>query len=173
MIFRDKIPQREGRLLCSPRNPELEAQKWCQSYSFRSFQQNVIIVGLGAGYHVDEFVQRNPSLHVTVLEKDESLIQSFQSSKKYRSSGLHGSPTIIHVIDADEFIKSDIGLDLLLNNDGVFPFKPCWQGAEKFFVQLFLNFNQKHQDSYQKSRAVVDWNSNEESLWKCLREMVK
>lgn len=56
-----------GRLLCSSIAPQKEAKKWLENHKARIQKyQNVVIMGLGNGFHVLETIQalRNRKLHV-------------------------------------------------------------------------------------------------------------
>lgn len=136
------MQQREGRLLCSPRDPRREAQKWCERYS-QIRNKSVVIIGLGAGHHVLEWIRQNPQSQVVVLEKDQGLLDAFECE-----SALPQNVKIIAMRTVEAFIGSEMWMNLLEGGYHVLAFKPAWQGAEKFFLDLYLGLTQSTVTSF-------------------------
>ena len=196
------MPQREGRLLCSPRDPQMEAKKWCARYPQVS-NKPVVIIGLGAGHHVLEWIQQNQHSEVVVLEKDQSFLDAFECER-----ALPENLKIIAVKSVESFVGSELWISLLENGFHTLAFKPAWQGAEKFFLDLYLGLTQSSVASFTQAceylglslskREILSASENVKALspihhlaevplnpsqqaaeveelllWKCLREMVK
>ena len=68
----DRILQVEGRYLCSKVDPVTEARRWVDRARDQIAEnQAVIILGLGAGYHVSRVCRQFPNKKVLVFERNK------------------------------------------------------------------------------------------------------
>jgi len=109
-----KVPTFEGSYFCSRKNPLKEAETWVLANQSK-LQSNpkVIILGLGAGFHV-ELLKDRPETYV--IELREELIQAW---KQYNSH------LQIHFLSPDSEIEG-LAID----------FRPAWTGNEKHYENL-------------------------------------
>lgn len=105
------ILERDGRLLCSPRNPQKEAQDWLIRQKINSSDCRVLVLGFGAGYHVQELKNVFPNIRVDVLELDQRL----------QREGFH-------------FVKNPKHGEY----NAILPFRPAWAGLETEYLKFFL-----------------------------------
>jgi|GEM_PF-5256523 len=175
-----EVPCRDGRLLCSPRNPEQEARHWLEQINLRSDDRDIVVVGLGAGHHVRILAASNPLLRVCVVELNAELRQRFLP------------PASVRVLDPDSEIQKI---------DYVVGFRPAWQAMEKDYLQVYVKLSQisrpAAQEAAEKAGLVLtaqriqslpdqvhfslkaldfleeDSAQQEVKIWRCLRELVK
>ena len=63
------VPAIDGKPMCSSRDPEREATQWLLSIGHLiQPTSTVLILGLGAGFHVSAFLQKFPGNPLQVLE---------------------------------------------------------------------------------------------------------
>ena len=73
----------QGHLLCSKYNPIAEAQSWVKSVEPQILnKKHIIVLGLGAGYHVFELSKLFPHKKIIVIEIDQDI---FDFHQKYNS----------------------------------------------------------------------------------------
>ena len=63
--------RREGRALCSTRDPLSEAKKWVHSLHLKGSEREIAVVGVGATYHLLELRKTFPSLRILVFQTEE------------------------------------------------------------------------------------------------------
>lgn len=141
------IVSRDGRLLCSPRNPVHEAQIWYSRQNLSNEDHNLLILGFGAGYHVQEVCRNHPKSNVFVLELDEET-KSFANEYEFK-------------FISTQNLKNK-------NFDAICPFRPAWQGFEKDYLSIFTELTPRMKFLIQNSQC----SENELKIWQCLRELV-
>ncbi|GIL16783.1 MAG: hypothetical protein BroJett040_05340 [Oligoflexia bacterium] len=179
------VATREGRILCSPRDPLREAQRWIERQSRVQSKLPVIIVGIGAGFHVSEFAKQNPETQVYAFDLDPKMIENYQNNfQLYLNLRLIG--------------PNDLGSGLPVF-PYVFAFRAAWQGLESEFlsvycllkaetkesflaqardlgIQTVVNFKSQEAITIKSVGALLEGQSCEQEevkIWKCLRELVR
>jgi hypothetical protein len=197
MMMNDLPAQRNGRLLCSPRDPHLEAKKWLELYK-RDISENksekFLILGLGAGFHVLHFIKNLTFKKLTVLETDLDLINQFLN--RYKNEIDLSKINILHLSSLNQFIHSSDYKSLISSETLKLSFKPAWQGEEVLYLQALSYLNpqvsEKFKFALEQSGLVLSAQQISESrvhplhqlalctdpsdeilIWKCLRELVK
>lgn len=160
----ETLPLREGRALCSLRDPVREAQLWLQSQKVRWADGEIgkvpfLVLGLGAGFHVDLLVSQNPNAKIHIFEVDQILIEKFQEKKM--SSNL---------FFWNESEKNNLKEALFSQFPIVVGFRPAWFAAESSYIDVESYFL-----GQQNIKQIVSHSlPSEESLeWKILREVVR
>jgi hypothetical protein len=73
------IPVCEGISLASKRNPIIDAERWIEQYVEKiESHTNILVLGYGAGFHVQKLHQMYPNKKVLVLEAIEELFHQRQ-----------------------------------------------------------------------------------------------
>lgn len=105
------IPSIEGLIFCSARDPLKEARKWLESVrnSCRG-QKEVVVLGLGAGFHVLALLKMG--LQVSVFEARKELIEGWPLK------------------DSVSFIDQNQMTDAI-----VLEFRPAWTGSEAMYLE--------------------------------------
>lgn len=109
------LPSIDGRFFCSRRDPEREALSWLKANEgLFSLSSNVVILGLGAGFHVQNF----PGVkQLTVVELRSQLVDRWKWQV---------SRSDIQVVSALESSDEAVVLE----------FRPAWSGLEAEYVNL-------------------------------------
>lgn len=154
-------PSIEGRLLCSERDPKKEAQNWWTKNSSEvQGLTAVVVLGLGAGLHVQEILsaQQAPSV-VFVIERESEIILNWQK----RNPQLAAQVQFLPVGDELQMHPS--------SDVGILEFRPAWVGHEKFYstISESLRGSTIHQVVSQLNHHDQ---STEAKIWRALRELV-
>ena len=158
-----EILSREGRLLCSPRNPLKEAEEWVLRYKeLIGLTNNIAIVGCGAGYHVLELEKKYPNKNILVFDLDFA----FSNIEKKFKSKL--------ILDKNaKKIRSDF-MDFFSSWPVVLAFRPAFQPFEKEYIQLWMDLTERTAENENKLLQSKGYESEEEAkIWMCLRELIK
>lgn len=120
-----------GKALCSYLNPEKEALAWVARQEIQKMT-DVLILGLGAGYHVEQLLRQAPHLSISVVDFRPECFRFFEEEFPYSSNkvkcfylrdGAHLDQRIFNFV-------SDI-------QPLVLPFRPAWQNHEHQFADLY------------------------------------
>lgn len=184
----------QGRLLCSSRDPLAEAQGWTRHQGFSVVDQ-VIVLGLGVGHHVQLLAEQRPQQQILVLDYHSQLIKKFNnenSLSNVKTQDLH-------------FCTGNELMSLIQQALPVFAFRPAWSGLEQQYELLkkelsgqsthALKLQAQAGSCYQLAQALRDGqknilndyisikdievlmqgdkNSFEAKAWQVLRELVK
>ena len=132
----------EGQALASMHDPRGEGLKW--AYSLGGLPaEHVIVVGLGAGFHIAALADVDPDVRITVIESRESLIPVFRS----QFPELEDRVEIRVVQDAQELFKSELFQEILNHRSFVLSFQECWGQQADFFTELFSHLTGRSLDS--------------------------
>lgn len=113
----------EGVLLCSQRDPLKEAERWCLDIPNFS---HIIVLGLGAGYHVETLAAKYPQSHIHVFDHRKTLVDSFNSFSKI-------SNVTVKVLDLDK-----------IELDSFFCSENAYKYAKIFYPSVQSNYGQYH-----------------------------
>ncbi len=118
--FEDVIlPWRDGLSLCSTRAPLREAQAWVSQLNI-NLQKTVLVLGAGAGFHVDELCRMYPSAHVVTIDFDLEMEPDILVARNYSAQQIWAE--VIH-----PYI--DRGFQVVR-------FRPAWARLEAEFERL-------------------------------------
>lgn len=76
--------RRDGRALCSSRDPITEAQKWADSLKLTGREREIAIVGVGSAQHLLELRKRLPTTRLLIFDSNE--IDFFAAPLEIRQS---------------------------------------------------------------------------------------
>ena len=164
------IASRDGRLLCSPRDPVREANIWIEKQKLTGSDLDIAVLGAGAGHHINAIQNLCPNARITVLELDEDTLNFFQT---------------LPISQAVKCINETTEFEHILF-DAILSFRPSWTGYEKKYLDVYFKLTQrdilseasfrlKGYDFDEADKRATTQNLNEEDvkLWRVLREMVK
>jgi hypothetical protein len=158
-----QILSRDGRLLCSPRNPVKEAIDWVdRNRTLIEAANAVAVVGIGAGHHIQFLEESYPQKKLLVFDIDSKF--SF-INKNFKSEVVLG-------IDADHLRASNA--EFFGQWPVVLAFRPAFQPMERQYVHFWMKLAQRDQSTTEKLMSGRGYESAEEAkIWLCLREFVK
>jgi hypothetical protein len=171
------VPAVDGKPMCSSRDPEREAAQWL--FSIENLIQpgsTVLVLGLGAGFHVRALLRKFPNTSVEVLELNPEI------------AAMHPQFAKLICTSCDNW--SEINTERI-----ILEFRPAWIGYESQYAQIQAEL--LHQTSHAFSMASknaglsftagakdfqikgLDWifapenQSQEVKIWRALRELIK
>jgi len=160
-----QVPSRDGRFLCSQRDPQREAQNWMDMHrQFCTFGDVIVVMGLGAGFHLDLLLKEFSTLRVDVIELCPVLIESWTEKNpdaKDRVNFLSSS-------DLSEFELVKQKMPVILD------YRPAQWGLEGQYQRIF-EFLLGGDVSIKN--IAQDLSVNDQSLdaktWRALEELVQ
>ena len=146
----------KGKLICSGRNPELEAEKWL-SQQYIS-QSHIWLLGLGAGFHLDALAYRFPKNEISVVEYSEELASHYELQ--------FANVQVICAKNWAEFSRSDGFKKFSLVASDKLNFYPAQQTNPEFYKEILLGLNAQTVESfYTYSRLLnITWNALEQRV---------
>lgn len=160
------VPSLAGRLFCSGRDPQKEARSWFQlQLPFLKNSRQVLLVGLGAGIHLQEILSSSVCpQRIRVVEREEGLVQHWKNSQ--RQSEVCPWVQVDFLSTAETLPRESFQEFLMLE------FRPAWNGNENFYQELV----QKIRGPSIKE-ILVQVSSQDQSktakIWRALQELVR
>jgi hypothetical protein len=152
------VGSRNGLLLCSPRDPEREANAWFDKQKLIESDKKIIVLGAGIGYHIKEIQKHFPEIKIDVLELDTDTRNELKISNV-------------------NLIEHSVGVENIIF-DAVLGFRPAWAGYEKEYTDIFLGLTQRDilsEISFKlkgASFAEDSAHTEDTKLWEVLRELI-
>jgi hypothetical protein len=116
----------QGMSLCSQRDPQREAATWCEAVQSKKSEDQYWVLGLGAGYHIEELARRNPKTVICVVEFRKELIELFWAQAPH----LKGQVLITHIDRSSNIFHTQVFEIFGLSLAPIFKFFPALQGFE-------------------------------------------
>lgn len=113
------LPLRNGLALCSQRQPITEARVWV-SQVLPQLKKTIFVLGVGAGYHVEELCRMHPDAHVVTIDFDAELQPDL----------------LIHPNFSPGQVWAEIIHPYIDRGFQVLKFRPAWAGRENQFERL-------------------------------------
>lgn len=136
------VPFEDGESLVSLSDPRGQALKWV--YSLGSIpSDHVVVVGLGAGYHIEALADIYPQLNITVVDSRPSLASVFKS----QFPDVANRVTLEFLDTADDLFKRDLFEDVQKNRSYVLSFRECWGQQGALFSELFAHLTGRSLES--------------------------
>lgn len=123
-------PFENGRSLCAPRARE-EAVKWVNHHSFRA--RHVVILGLGAGLHIIEWMKAHPQAMVTVIDTHAALVAPFLSRPDVDRQRLE----VLTIDSFEGLLSHEVMEEIALEMPPVLAFQPAWGLRKELFQKFF------------------------------------
>ena len=136
IIFRENLNRLmipfEGQIpLASFNEPQAQAVAWACAQSACTFDSQIILLGLGAGFHLRE-LRNITQQDIFVLENRVELISTYQKNKVPNTEVIYLENVEFFV---DQFIRDLSFADL--NMSSVLHFAPCFGEQKDFFQNLY------------------------------------
>jgi hypothetical protein len=117
------VPSINGNYLCSQVDPIREACRWLAIQSLQRHDM-VVVMGLGAGYHVLELAKAFPLKQIIAFELFDELIIQFA-----RFGGQPPNLSVTHFDSPESLLKEKLFEDMAINRIKVVSFLPACQPA--------------------------------------------
>lgn len=128
------IPFESGEALASVRDPQAQGLKW--AYSLGAMPtRHVVVVGLGAGFHIAALADVDPSLKITVIESRDALLRVFWS----QFPELENRVEILTLQSPQDIFRTELFTEVLKEAPYVLSFVECWGQQAEFFNEVFAH----------------------------------
>ena len=145
------VPQIDGIYLHSMYDPEKEAAGFARIHerTLKS-KKNIIVLGLGFGYHIDAIAETMARHHtkfkVIVLEPNSELYADFHNKRGFKSANI----LAIHTKNIDSLFQREDFIEFLLTRPAIIKHDASFSLEKEFFSGLL-----QHQAS-EKIKSLVD-----------------
>lgn len=126
------IPFENNQALCDFANPLAEAESWVQAQDF-SISNEIVLLGLGAGFHFKALTETHPHLKIHVVECRDQLLPIFRSQVQSQIENY----SCFHNLDA--LLESDLFEKTVMKSLPVYFMKSTWGVEEDLFYSLWKN----------------------------------
>lgn len=128
---KDFIVYENGKALCSTKGPRQEAQQWLLQRDL-SRSDDLMVLGLGAGYHLSALLKHKKFNSVSVIESNPELIQAFEKNFPVEFEKIQ-----FYLMNESSIIDDKLFQFLSDRQPTVLAFRPAWGGREIHFEDLF------------------------------------
>lgn len=145
---KDLVPLINGTPLHSLHNPRREAEVFASNHlAHLSRTPNVLVLGLGFGYHIEEMIKilklRHKSFNITVLEAHKELVTLWRSYQKSNSN-----INVYSATDVNEIYSNESICRLLLDKPVVIVHQPSFEVAKTFYKSILEKRSSPQLSSY-------------------------
>lgn len=125
-----RIIRCQGRSLASTVDPLNEARLWLEkNHNFVAGEDRLVVLGVGAGYHLRELTQRFPHKQIFALYIEDDLLESLNKLHALELSTIE----FVHIAKVEEALAIPRLRRLLSQNYGLLSFLP----AQATYLQLY------------------------------------
>lgn len=140
----DEVFKYNGRLLASRNDPRQESQLWLETYrSLIRGSKSAIVLGAGAGYHIERLISEYPSLPVYVIDPRTDICDRIKNKFGFTFSN-------IHFIDKAELISERA----LANTFVILKHIPSWFGLEEKFQSEIIKLSGRFEPFFSKFKNL-------------------
>ena len=123
----------EGKVaLCDLQDPAGQAEKWVSEQNM-SISNEIVVLGLGAGFHVRALQEAHPGLKIHIVECRDQLAPIYR--KQIQSTIENYS--CFH--NLEELLSSELFERTITKSLPVYFFRPCWGMQQDLFYSIWKN----------------------------------
>jgi len=126
------IPFEDGKPLCDFNNPVAEAEAWVAQQDF-SISNEVVILGLGGGFHVQALKEAHPYLKIHLIECRDQLLPIFKNQIRSQVENYSCFQNLESLLDSEIFEKA------INKSLPVYFMRNSWGEQEDLFYSLWKN----------------------------------
>lgn len=126
------IPFEDGRALCNAQNPMEQAEAWVESQDF-SISNEIILLGLGGGFHLQALREAYPYLKIHVIECRDQLLPVFKRQIQSQLENYNCFHSLEGLLDSEIFETA------IIKSLPVYFMKESWGQHEDLFYSLWKN----------------------------------
>ena len=143
-MLEQRIVNRDGRWLCSPRDPVKEADDWLRRQKIYAADRAAVVLGGGACHHLLNLLQAYPQMQFRVVELDQ---ETQVAAEKYLRSQATETLRVQWLSKSQAEQLSCRDYDIVLN------FRPAWAGFEGHYMELYFRLTQNSASSLARAAA--------------------
>ncbi|MBC7371632.1 MAG: hypothetical protein H7326_08710 [Bdellovibrionaceae bacterium] len=126
------IPLEGTVALCSLKDATSEAEKWVSEQNM-SISNEIVVLGLGAGFHIRALQEAHPGLKIHIVECRDQLAPIY---KKQIQSVIENYSCYHNL---EELLSSELFERTITKSLPVYFFRQCWGMQEDLFYSLWKN----------------------------------
>lgn len=126
------IPFENGKVLCDFHHPLEEAQKWVGEQDF-TISNEIVILGLGAGFHLKVIKEAYPYLKIHLVEVRDQLLPIYKKQIQSQVDNYSCFQSL------DALLDSEIFETVLVKSLPVYFLRNSWGAQEDLFYSLWKN----------------------------------
>jgi hypothetical protein len=126
------IPFEDGKALCDFNNPIRQAEEWVSKQDL-SISNEIVVLGLGGGFHVQALKAAHPYLKIHLIECRDQLLPIY---KKQIQSQV-GNYSCFQSLDA--LLESEVFEAVIVKSLPVYFMQDTWGTQEDLFYSLWKN----------------------------------
>lgn len=126
------LPLENGHLLCDFENPNEEAEAWAAQQDVK-ISNEIVVLGLGAGFHIKALKEAHPYLKIHVVECRDQLLPIYKKQVSSETENYHR----FHSLDA--LLESEFFNKVIARTLPVYFFRKSWGAQEDLFYSLWKN----------------------------------
>jgi len=126
------IPLEDGKHLCNFQNPREEAETWASQQDV-TISNEIVILGLGGGFHVQALKEAHPYLKIHLIECRDQLLPIY---KKQIQSQVQNYSCFQSL---DALLDSDVFETVIVKSLPVYFLRSTWGSQEDLFYSLWKN----------------------------------
>ena len=171
-------PSRQGRLLCSPRDPQREAQRWLERITIRPDVEHLLLLGLGAGHQLLALHKAHPEKKITVFESNKALVEMFQRQSwshphphPHSHSQLQVQVQLLTFESLSEWASRPHQPQSQFNYQ-VLSFRPAWALQEHIYMDAYFYLTGRSETELQRQKAALQNHPGAVHVWSLLMELI-
>lgn len=129
--------------LCSSKDPQKEAEQWLLKHDLTQ-TEHVLVLGLGAGHHIQQLLNVKKFKTITVIETRPQLIEAFEEYFPLESERV----SFFHI--KNHLIEEKLFQFLSDKQPTVLSFRPAWGSSSSIFEDLFSKMTFRNLQMIQK-----------------------
>ncbi|MGZ3772834.1 MAG: hypothetical protein ACXVCY_14590 [Pseudobdellovibrionaceae bacterium] len=132
----------DGTALACLSDPLGEGLKWSYSLGFIP-TSDIVVIGLGSGFHIAALADLDPNLNITVIESRESLIPVFRSQFPDIARRIR----IAVIQNERDLFNSEAFQEAVARRSFILSFRECWARQSTLFSKLFGHLTGRSEES--------------------------
>lgn len=126
------VPFEDGKALCDFNNPTAEAEAWAAKQDV-SISNEIVILGLGGGFHVQALKEAHPYLKIHLIECRDQLLPIYKKQIQSQVENYSCFQNLESLLDSEVFES------VIVKSLPVYFMQNTWGSQEDLFYSLWKN----------------------------------
>jgi hypothetical protein len=126
------IPFEDGKALCDFNSPTEEAEAWVAKQDF-SISNEIVVLGLGGGFHVQALKEAHPYLKIHLIECRDQLLPIYKKQIQSQVENYSCFQSLESLLDSEVFET------VIMKSLPVYFMQNTWGTQEDLFYSLWKN----------------------------------
>lgn len=153
--------ERQGRLLCSPRDPDQEAARWISKQPLVTSDSHIVVLGFGAGFHIKSLRREYRALPMTVFESEQEIVELATNQAS--------------TVDVQHLSSDNLARFVMQTRNPILVlcFRPSWALREHLYMDAFLFLTARSESHLQTRKKLLghDRDLRAQTIWSLVMEL--